>query len=443
MMTSLLALAALSLHQPKWTLTFSQEFDGVKGAAPDDKIWTRDLGGHGFGNNEWESYTDGAKNAFFDGKGNLIIEARKEPTKGEDNIARDYSSARMNTSKSFAQAYGKFEARIKMPQGKGIWPAFWLLGNNVGSVGWPKCGEIDITEFLGHELYKTHGTIHGPGYSGGGGISGSVDSKVPLNEGFHVYGVVWEPEKIEFQLDGVTFQTVTPDDIAENEWVYDHPHFIILNLAVGGNWPGYPDANTTFPQRLVVDYVRVYKDENLVVDTEGIKKRAAARIARANTYTWPGPFKLPGVIPAADFNQGGEGVGYHDTEKENQGGMYRKKDGVDIGNSGRKDIKASIGWTKAGEWLTYDVNVKEGGAYRANAEVASDGEGGSFHLEVDGQPVAGKVWVPNTGGWTTWKTSFIGSLNLTAGKHRIKVMMDENGKSGSIGNLLSFTFEKA
>lgn len=426
---------------PNWKLTFSQEFDGKKGVAPDPKIWSRDVGGGGFGNGEWESYTDGNKNAFLDGKGNLIIEARKEPTTGPDNIKRDYSSARLKTSGTFAQAYGKFEARIKMPTGKGIWPAFWMLGDNIDKVGWPNSGEIDITEYLGHEIMKTHGTIHGPGYSGAGGISGSMDSKSPLNKDFHVYSVEWEPEQIRWYLDGVLYHTVTPNDIGVNDWVYDHPHFFILNLAVGGAWPGYPNEKTTFPQQMVIDYVRAYTDENLVVDTEGIKKRAEFRKANGPKYAWPGPFKIPGTITAADFNLDGEGKGYHDTDDKNEGGQYRPKEGVDVGASGG-DPRYSIGWTKAGEWLAYDIDVKLGGTYQIKASVASEGEGGTFHLEVDGTPVGDTVAVPNTGGWTTWKSILMGDARLYEGKHTLKVRMDSNGKTGSVGNLKSISIEK-
>ena len=433
-------LFASVIHQPKWTLTFAQEFDGPKGTAPDPKIWTRDLGGGGYGNNELQSYTDGNQNAFLDGKGNLIIEARKEKTTGKDNITRDYSSARMHTSKSFSQAYGKIEARIKMPTGKGIWPAFWMLGANIGTAGWPGSGEIDIIEYLGHETNKAHGTVHGPGYSGGAGVSGSTDSPTTLNDDFHTYAIEWEPEEIRFYLDGKVYQITTPNDIGTNKWVYDHPFFIILNLAVGGGWPGNPNESTTFPQQLVIDYVRAYKDENLVIDTEGIAKRAALRKLNGPIYHWPGPFKVPGVVPCADFNLGGEGVGYHDLDPENQGGQYRLKDGVDIGGSGTGGIKHSVGWTKEGEWLAYDLDVQDNARFYSEFQVASEGDGGTMHLEVDGKTMDEPVTIPNTGGWTTWKPVKGPVVLLTKGKHTLKLKMDKNGKSGSIGNIVSIKF---
>jgi beta-glucanase (GH16 family) len=441
MVTALILFTAI--YQPKWTQTFAQEFDGKAGTAPDRKIWSRDTGGGGFGNNELETYTDGNKNAFLDGQGNLVIEARKERVTGDDNITRDYTSARLKTNASFTQAYGKIEARMKMPVGKGIWPAFWMLGADIGKAGWPKCGELDIMEFLGHEPKITHGTIHGPGYSGGAGVSSSTISPTNLNDGFHVYGIEWEPEAIRFYLDGKLFQTTTPNDIGTNDWVYDHPFFIILNLAVGGGWPGNPDANTTFPQRLIVDYIRAYKDENLVIDTEGIRQRAEYRKAHGPTYNWPGPFAIPGMIPAADYNLGGAEVAYHDTTPQNEGGQGRIKEGVDVGFSGSPISKFSIGWTKAGEWLKYDLVVEETASYSADIQVASEGEGGSLHLEVDGKMIGDSVSVPNTGGWSNWQKVTAGSTRMTKGKHTLKVMMDrESTKTGSIGNIMSLRFTK-
>lgn len=423
-------------------LTFAQEFDGKAGTAPDRKVWSRDTGGGGYGNNELQSYTEGNKNAFHDGKGSLIIEARKEKTTGEDNITRDYSSARLKTNASFSQAYGKFEARLKMPKGKGIWPAFWMMGDNIAKVGWPNCGELDIMEFLGHETQKLHGTVHGPGYSGGGGISGSLDTGLDLSADFHVYGMEWEPEEIRFTFDGKVYQTVRPNDIGSNDWAYDHPHFFILNLAVGGNWPGNPNENTTFPQRYTIDYIRAYKDENLVVDTEGIRKRAEYRKANGPVYNWPGPFKVEGTISLADFNVGGAEVGYHDSDPANQGGSYRLKDGVDIGASGSSP-RNSVGWTKAGEWLAYDIVVPQGGTYKMEATVASEGPGGEFHIEVDGELKGNAAIVPDTGGWTSWKTISLGDVRLYEGKHTLKLKMDKNGeKTGSIGNFLSLHFKK-
>lgn len=262
MICTLIAIATMSLTTatPKWTMTFHDEFDGAKGDPPSIEYWGRDLGGGGFGNNELESYTDGPKNAFLDGEGHLVIEARKESTTGSDGIHRDYSSARLKTKGKFSQKYGKFEARIKLPRGQGIWPAFWMLGDNINKAGWPGCGEIDILESIGPIAKAAHGTLHGPGYSGSNGKTAQYDSPVSLADGFHVYSVEWKPEGIEWFVDGKSYHRVGPKDVAPNGWPFDQPFFIIMNLAVGGGWPGNPDSTTQFPQRMIVDYVRVYRE---------------------------------------------------------------------------------------------------------------------------------------------------------------------------------------
>jgi beta-glucanase (GH16 family) len=161
-------------------------------------------------------------------------------------------------------AYGRVEARLQIPKGQGIWPAFWMLGNDIFTTNpWPTSGEIDIMENIGKagEQTKVYGTIHGPGYSGGSGIGRSYDvSPTILADDFHVYGIEWEPTAIRWYLDGFNYFTATDQMIPSGaDWVFDHPFFIIMNLAVGGNWPGYPDATTVMPQAMKVDYVRVYQ----------------------------------------------------------------------------------------------------------------------------------------------------------------------------------------
>lgn len=262
MLVTMLCLAA-TMHIPdsKWVMTFHDEFEGKAGIAPSDKVWSRDLGGGGFGNNELESYTDGNSNAFLDGKGNLIIEAREESTTGKDGIRRNYSSARLKTDRSFQQMHGRVEARMKLPKGQGIWPAFWMLGANIGQAGWPKCGEIDIMEMIGKEPNTVHGTIHGPGYSGQAGKGHPCEMPAPVSDTFHVYAVEWDEKGIRWFVDDKQYGAYGPSDVKPNAWVFDQPFFIILNLAVGGYWPGNPDATSKFPQRLLVDYVRVYKEK--------------------------------------------------------------------------------------------------------------------------------------------------------------------------------------
>jgi beta-glucanase (GH16 family) len=250
---------AISTEQG-WKLVWADEFNGKDGSGIDLSKWTVVTGGKGFGNRELESYT-GRPDNLRQEHGNLIIEARKEPYSGDDGIARGYTSARIESRGKFEQLYGRFEARMKLPTGKGMWPAFWLLGNDIKTAGWPKCGEIDIMENIG-DPSRIYGTLHGPGYSGSHGIQGHTDatSGAGVDSVFHVYAVDWSPGKIVFSLDGVPYATRTKQDLPEGTtWVYDHPFFLLLNFAVGGLWPGNPDASIKFPQQLLVDYVRVYE----------------------------------------------------------------------------------------------------------------------------------------------------------------------------------------
>lgn len=233
-----------------WTLDWSDEFGG---AQLDRGKWVAETGGHGWGNQELQFYTDRPENARV-ANGLLVIEARKEAW---GNNA--YTSARLQTAGKMERKHGRFETRIKLPKGQGIWPAFWMLGADIGQVGWPRSGEIDIMEYIGKEPNKVYGTLHGPGYSG----DKAFGKAIPLEAGgyaddFHVYAVEWEPGEIRWYRDGIHYHTARPE-LVKGEWVFEHPFFVLLNLAVGGAWPGYPDSTTVFPQQMLVDYVRVYK----------------------------------------------------------------------------------------------------------------------------------------------------------------------------------------
>jgi beta-glucanase (GH16 family) len=243
-----------------WTLVWSDEFSGSSGSAPDSSKWTLETGGNGWGNHELEYYTSRLQNAQIQ-NGSLVITALKETYTGTDGVKRNYTSARMKTAGKFEQQYGRFEARIKIPFGQGMWPAFWMLGNDIRTVGWPTCGEIDIVENIGKEPAIVHGTIHGPGYSGGDGIGSPFSLAAGrFADDYHVYAVEWEPNVIRFYVDSNLYATRTPADLPQGaKWVYGHPFFMILNLAVGGDWPDAPDNTTAFPQTMLVDYVRVYK----------------------------------------------------------------------------------------------------------------------------------------------------------------------------------------
>ena len=243
-----------------YTLVWSDEFN--TGSTPDSSKWTYDIGGNGWGNNELEYYTNRPQNVQIT-NGNLVITALKETYTGKDGVTRNFTSARLKTQGLFTQAYGRFESRIKLPAGQGIWPAFWALGNNITTVGWPKCGEIDIMENIGKEPATNHGSLHGPSStSPTSDLTATFSLPAPqrLSDDFHLYAAEWEPNTVRFYVDSNLYATFTSSQLpAGGTWVFDHPFFILLNVAVGGDWPGAPDATTIFPQTMLVDYVRVYK----------------------------------------------------------------------------------------------------------------------------------------------------------------------------------------
>lgn len=242
-------------------ITFADEFDGPSGSPVNGSRWLTETGDN-VNNHERQWYTNSTSNAALDGQGHLVITARREnPGNFQCWYGRcEFTSARLNTSGRFTQTYGHFESRMRIPRGQGMWPAFWMLGNNIGSVGWPTSGEIDIMENIGRQPNTAYGTIHGPGYSGAGGIGATFTIGSPFADAFHTFAIDWAPNRITWSVDGTVYQTRTPADLGGDRWVFDHSFFIILNLAVGGDFPGNPDGSTVFPQQLVVDYVRVTND---------------------------------------------------------------------------------------------------------------------------------------------------------------------------------------
>ncbi len=237
-----------------WQLVWADEFTQPNGTSPDSSKWNYDIGtgSGGWGNGELQYYTSRTNNVRIEND-QLVIEA-----KAESYLGSSYTSARLLTQNKWSWTYGRMEARIKVPRTQGLWPAFWMLGTNIPSVGWPTCGEIDIMEHIGREPKKVYGTIHGPGYSGGGGVSGSYTFVPDVADDFRVFAVEWDTNVIRWYVDGINYFTATPASIGGNTWVFNQPQFFLLNLAVGGAWPGNPDGTTILPQKMLVDYVRVY-----------------------------------------------------------------------------------------------------------------------------------------------------------------------------------------
>jgi len=249
---------------PSWTLVWSDEFTGPAGTKVDSTYWRYDIGDGcpgvcGWGNNEKEYYTSDTANIQLNGQGQVQIVARVPLDSIRCYYAPRcrYTSAKITTRDKMPVAPGRIEARIKLAPGQGLWPAFWLLGVNIGTVGWPTCGELDIMENKGSNITQMSSAVHGPGYSGNTPFAHTYG---PITTDFHVYDVEWDGQSIRYYVDGNLHYVVTRDDTRRyGNWVFDQPFFVILNLAVGGNFDGDPQSDAIFPATILVDYVRVYK----------------------------------------------------------------------------------------------------------------------------------------------------------------------------------------
>jgi beta-glucanase (GH16 family) len=249
-----------------YSLAWSEEFNGPAGAPANPRTWRPETGGHGWGNQELQYYAASTANAALDGAGNLALTVRRpDPRLARlRHDGRQYTSARLTSKNLMSFRYGLVQARIKLPRGRGIWPAFWMLGGNIDETGWPQCGEIDVMENFGTSPATVHGTAHGPGYSGDSGITASLDARSPLGDDFHLYSVCWEPGRIRWYADQALYHTVTQADTQGNPWVFDHDFYLIINIAVGGHLSVPPDRSTTFPQAMLIDYIRIYSTQDSV-----------------------------------------------------------------------------------------------------------------------------------------------------------------------------------
>jgi beta-glucanase (GH16 family) len=256
-----------SISPPGWKLVWSDEFNGSDGSDVDPTKWVHEVSGTGNGNQEREYYTAGPANAYQKG-GYLHIVADKLPAGGGGYScwygACEYTSGKLVTKawgqpSLFEKKYGRFAARMKIPAGQGMWPAFWLLGNDISTVNWPGSGEIDTMENIGKVPATVYGTLHGPNAANANvSLGGSTSlSMGALADDFHEYAIEWSAGQVAFLLDGTPYFTGMQAAF-QGTWVFDHPFYLILNLAIGGTWPGDPDATTVFPAELLVDWVRVY-----------------------------------------------------------------------------------------------------------------------------------------------------------------------------------------
>jgi beta-glucanase (GH16 family) len=249
------------IHGGEYRLVWSDEFDGARGTPADEATWRAEIGGSGWGNKELQYYTDEPGNAAHDGAGNLaIVVQRVNPElAGRQYDGRGYTSARLISRDRRSFRYGLIQARMKIPRARGIWPAFWLLGQDIGQFGWPACGEIDVMEHFGTGPDTVHGTVHGPGYSGRSALGASRTVGPSLGRDFQVYSVVWQPGSIRWYVNDDLYHVVTPADLNGKRWVFDHDFYLLVNVAVGGTASVPPDESVTFPQTMLIDYVRVYE----------------------------------------------------------------------------------------------------------------------------------------------------------------------------------------
>ncbi|MHC4783783.1 MAG: carbohydrate-binding protein, partial [Planctomycetota bacterium] len=496
-----------------YQLVWSDEFDGT---SLNTANWSYQDGDGcpnlcGWGNNELQWYR--SQNTTVSG-GNLIITAKEESYGG-----RDYTSGKIISRYKQDFLYGRMEARIQVPTGGGIWPAFWMMPTDEVYGGWAASGEIDIMETCNNTDY-IGGTIHYGGnwpdnrYSGGNYSPGGMD----FSDAFHVYTIEWDLDEIRWYVDGNLYSTKTSSlwysdsDPGNPRAPFDQEFYFILNVAVGGNYTGCTSSgciSASFPQQMLVDYVRVYQESpnnaptvsitnpsdgatlpagNITIDATASDSDGSVATVEfyadgsylgedttaPYSYTWnsvtdgcytimaravddlggystdsidievgtgcpqipyyDSPMAIPGQIEAEDFDLGGEGSAYHDSDAANNGGQYRTSEGVDIETCAEGGY--DVGWISADEWLEYTVDVATAGDYTIEARVASNATGGNFHIEFDGLDVTGNINVPITGGWQAWTT-----VSATATlSDSIQVMRFVNATSGDEYNLNYFNF---
>lgn len=412
-------LSASALQaQDAWELVWSDEFDGN---ALNSENWTPQTGTGtayglpaGWGNNELQYYT-GFNDNIVVSDGTLKIIAREQNLGG-----RNYTSARIRTLNKQEFLYGRIEARIKLPSTPGIWPAFWMLPTDSPYGGWAASGEIDIMESVNF-ADRIFGTLHyGSNWPNTQSAGPRFSDGTDFSADFHTYRIDWDPETITWYVDDVPYGSVN-----SSTWFstaapgnplapFDTDFHLLLNVAVGGNFPGNPNGSSVFPQTLEVDYVRAYQRTQLPFPDQA--------------------HQIPGVIEAEDFDIGGQGYSYNDCDQVNNGGEYRET-GVDVEVASEGGF--NIAYMCQGEWLEYTVDVQAAGEYELTARVASLATGGGFRIERDGVDLTGTVFFLPTGGWQQWQDVSV-TLDLEAGEQVLRFV--NMGAFDTEYNLNRFTF---
>ena len=368
---ALLLILQFEAGAQNYQLVWSDEFNGSIG--PD---WVFETGGGGWGNNEKQFYQQ--QNASVS-NGNLVITARKESVSGHQ-----YTSARMITRGKKSFQYGRIEARILTPNGQGLWPAFWMLGNDIDvpEIGWPKCGEIDIMERINNDA-QTLGTPHWDN----NGWNYRPATTPTTNGQYHIYSVTWDASSIRWFVDGVQYHTFSILNNVESTHEFHRPFFILLNVAVGGNLPGQTIDESRLPAQMLVDYVRVYQDA-------GVQPCSG-------TYT-----TVPATIQAEH---------------------YCTSSGIQLENATDAGGGQNVGYIDANDYMVYRVNVPTAGSYKIQYRVASLNGGGNIRFEkAGGTPLFGSIAVPSTGGWQTWQT-ISHNVDLPAGQQEVAIAAAAGG----------------
>lgn len=409
---ALFAGASVAWGQAAWVPVWADEFDGTSLSTSNWEVQTGTGSLYGldnWGNNELQYYTGRTANLQVGG-GLLTITARQENFGG-----RSYTSARIRSLGRRDFLYGKFEARISVPAGAGIWPAFWMLPTNSPYGGWASSGEIDIIETI-NAADIAYGTLH-YGNAWPNNVSSGGQRPGVWSNSFHDYRVEWEPDEIRWYVDGVRYHRVTSSTWfssnapANARAPFDSPFHLLLNLAVGGNWPGPPDGSTVFPAQMKVDYVRV------------------SQRPPKGPYAGVVPV-LPAQIEAEAFDRGGASVAYFDNEPENQGNGYRLDEGVDI--QACAEGGWNVGWFQPGEWMEYSVDVPRAGTYQLRLRVATPAAGAACRLSVAGQNVSSQINIPATAGWQTYRSVNM-NVVLAAGPQSMR--LTNTGASGADVNV--------
>lgn len=369
MLTAGLALGTSVASAQNWQLVWQDEFTNSISA---DWVFETGTGSGGWGNNELEYYR--RENATIE-NGQLVITAKQESFGG-----MNYTSARMKTQGKKSWTYGKIEARIAMPSFQGAWPAFWMLGDNITTVGWPSCGEIDIMEHVNTDA-NVHGTVH---WTGSNNAYASYGSSTPVAvTGYHVYSIEWDANTIKWFVDGVQFNVINIAGNVGGTEEFHRSFFVLLNFAIGGNWPGFTVNNSALPAKMYVDYVRVYQ------------------------------------------NSGGGGNPFSTTI---QAESYSSMSGVQVETTTDAGGGSNVGYIETGDWMAYpSVTIPTTGTYRVEYRVASQSGGGRLSLDVNaGASILGYLDIPSTGGWQNW-TTVSHDVTINAGTYNFGIFAQAGG----------------